>query len=147
MNKVYNNSIINNNLIMSLHSVQRSQQRGIRHDDINLINEEGSHFKSSHHKGLYEVLFTRKGKKRFAGQLHNQIKDLKIVKNKQICKKKIQSINDEITILKKKIQKSDKLEGKFMVVSNNIVVTCYKKNKTNNLRKYLTKHKYRKFIK
>ena len=133
MNKVNNNNINNNVLNMSLHSIQRSQQRGIRYEDINLINEEGSHFKRSRHKGLYEVLFTKKGTKRF--------------KNNQTCKKKIQSINDEITFLKKKIQKSDKLEGKFMVISNNTVVTCYKKNKTTNLRKYLTKHKSRKFIK
>ena len=147
MNKVNNNSINNNFLNMSLHSIQRSQQRGIRYEDINLINEEGSHFKSSRHKGLYEVLFTKKGTKRFASQLHNKIRDLKIFKNNQTCKKKIQSINDEITFLKKKIQKSDKLEGKFMVISNNTVVTCYKKNKTTNLRKYLTKHKSRKFIK
>ena len=50
-----------NNLFMSLHSIQRSNQRGIRKNDINIINQEGDHFESSHDTELQEVFFTKKG--------------------------------------------------------------------------------------
>ena len=147
MKKVYYNTKKKNNLIMSLHSIQRCNQRGIRSNDLSLINEEGTHFNSSHHKQMKEVFFTRKGKKRFVSQINCKIRNLEILRNKQVCKKDIKSINENICLLKKKLQKSDKLEGKFMVIANNKVVTCYSKYKKNNLRKYLTKHKSRKFIK
>ena len=124
-----------------MHSIQRSNQRGIRKNDINIINQEGDHFESSHDTELEEVFFTKKGTKRFESKIHDEIRNLKILKNKEICKNKIKVIGGKISYLKKRLQKSDKLEGKFIVVSNNKIVTCYLKNKTNNLRKYLNKGK------